>query len=79
MRDIRIGVVGIITNGEHPEMRTRIEDGSENTGGCFIYLWWKGSDGPNANNAFDDWVETREDLDKHLEETGWVIEWQQLL
>jgi hypothetical protein len=75
MGDIKIGVVGVVTNGGHPGMRIRIEDDSENTGGYLIYQWWEGSDGPNAQGAFDDWVETADDLRKFLGEEGWVIEW----
>lgn len=76
MRDIKIGVVGVVTNGEHPGMHTRIEDDSENTGGYLIYQWWEGSDGPNPQGAFDDWVETVSDLRKFLGRSEWVIEWQ---
>ena len=76
MNDIRIGIVGIVTNGEYPNMRIRIEDDSENTGGFLIYQWWEGSNGPNAQNAFDDWVETKDTLGKYLAESGWVVEWQ---
>ena len=73
----KIGIVGIVTNGEHPNMRIRIEDDSPNTRGFLIYQWWNGSNGPNAENAFDDWVESEDDLSKYLEESGWIIEWQQ--
>jgi len=77
MNNIRIGVIGIVTNGEHPEMRIQIEDDSPNTRGYVIYLWWRGSNGPNFHNAFDDWVATKDDLGEYMEETGWVIEWQE--
>ncbi len=76
MNDIKIGVVGIVVNGEYPNMCIRIEDDSENTGGYLIYQWWEGSNGPNAGNAFDDWVESDAVLREYMKEAKWEIAWK---
>jgi len=72
---IPIGIEGRILNGEHLEMRVRVEDDSANTGGYLVYQWWSGSAGPNTNGAFDDWVESMEQLEEYFMETGWRIQW----
>jgi hypothetical protein len=73
---IPIGVVGKIQNGEHADMRVRVEDDTTNTGGYLVYQWWKNSEGPNAYGAFDDWVESKKQLDDYFVSTGWSIDWE---
>jgi hypothetical protein len=74
--NIPIGVLGKIRNGEHADMRVRIEDDSLNTGGYLVYQWWKNSEGPNAEGAFDDWVESQKQLEEYFEAKGWSIDWE---
>ncbi len=73
---IPIGVVGKIQNGEHADMRVRVEDDTTNTGGYLVYQWWKNSEGPNADGAFDDWVESKKQLEDYFVSTGWWIDWE---
>ena len=72
---IPINVRGSILTGEHPGMSVRVEDDTENTGGYLIYTWCPESDGPNQDNAFDDWVGSENDLEAYFQESGWTILW----
>lgn len=72
---IPIEVIGTILNSRHAGHKVRVSDDSENTGGFLIFEWWQGSDGPNAANAFDSWVEKKADLEEFFLETGWVVQW----
>jgi len=73
--EIPLGVTGAITNTAYQGHRVRIHSDEGNTGGYLIYVWWEASDGPNVNGAFDDWVETKEQLENYLQESGWNIAW----
>jgi len=75
MGSVKVGIVGLITNSDHPRHHVRVDDDSGNTGGFLIYEWWEGSDGPNANNAFDSWVESREALESFFREGNWKVDW----
>ena len=72
---IPIDVIGDIVNSEHSGHCVRVVDDSENTGGILIYQWWSGSNGPNADNAFDAWV-LPSDLEGYFRETGWQVHWR---
>ena len=72
---IPIGVIGKIRNGEHAEMHVRVEDDAKSTGGYLVYQLWKNSGGPNADGAFDDWVESKKQLEDYFDSTGWSIDW----
>lgn len=73
--EIPIEVIGTILNSQHAGHQVRVTDDSENTGGFLIFEWWQNSDGPNAGNAFDSWVENQADLQEFFLETGWVVQW----
>lgn len=73
--EIPLEIVGTILNSHHIGHQVRVSDDSENTGGFLIFEWWRGSNGPNAGNAFDSWVENREDLEKYFQESGWEVKW----
>jgi hypothetical protein len=75
MNSIPVGVTGEILDGEHRGMKVRVEDDSGNTGGYLIFQWWSGSQGPNADGAFDDWVENEEQLKAYFEESNWRLAW----
>jgi hypothetical protein len=79
MSNIPIGVEGKVTNASQPGLMIRVEDDAENTGGFLIYQWWEGSDGPNEQGAFDDWVESVEDLQRFFTHKGWSVLWKQPL
>ena len=66
MKDVRIGVVGIVKN-THPDLQIEIEQGDARD---FSVYQWYGDDGP-----YDDWVANEDDLAHYLEETAWKIEW----
>ena len=76
MMNIPIGITGRIRNGEHADMHVRVEDDAASTGGYLVFQWWKDSDGPNPNGAFDDWVESIEQLDTYFGSTEWIIDWE---
>jgi len=76
MSKIPIGVRGRVLNGQHPNMKIRVDDDVEDTGGFLIYQWWDGSNGPNEHGAFDDWVESRASLERYIANVGWTVEWE---
>lgn len=76
MSAIPFGVPGKVVNSEHPNMPVRVEDDSHQSGGILIYTWWDGSNGPNKNGAFDDWVESPGDLEQFFAEAGWTVRWE---
>jgi len=73
--DIRIGIVGTVTNSSRRGHQVRIVDDAEATGGFLVYEWWTGSDGPNQAGAFDDWVPDRAALERFLHESQWQVTW----
>jgi hypothetical protein len=76
MSVVEIGCVGMVMGSKHPNHRVRVVDDAANTGGFLIYEWWDGSNGPNENHAFDNWVESREGLDSYFLEWGVNVEWK---
>jgi hypothetical protein len=75
--DIRAGVRGRIINSSQREHWVRVDDDAGNTGGFLVFEWWEGSDGPNANYAFDSWAETRADLKRFFQGAGWQVMWNE--
>jgi len=61
---------GRITTGEQAGFLVRVEDDTLNTGGYLILSWREGAD-----EGFDNWVESKSDLDRFFEESGWNVEW----
>ena len=53
-----------------------VRDDFENTGGLLVFEWWENSIGPNANGAFDSWVEDVPSLEQFFAESAWVVEWE---
>jgi len=72
---IQVGVVGSVLNGRHPDMKVEVIDDTNVTGGFLIFQWWPDSGGPNSHGAFDDWVESREALERYWQESGWLVRW----
>jgi hypothetical protein len=73
--EIRLNAVGRIVNSDRPEHHLRVEDDSDDTGGFFILNWWPGPDEKQALHSFDDWVQSRSDLEQYFANSGWVILW----
>ncbi|MBD8871689.1 hypothetical protein [Rhodanobacter sp. DHB23] len=72
---IPLDTIGEIRNSEKAEHRVLVSGDTESTDGLFIYEWWVGSNGPNANNAFDSWVADRQELQQFFKEAGWDVAW----
>jgi hypothetical protein len=72
---IPLDTIGAIRNSERAGHRVLVSADAEDTDGLFIYEWWVGSDGPNANDAFDSWVADRQELQQFFAETGWDVVW----
>ena len=73
--NIPLGAIGKIVNSSSGDHMVRVDDDTVNTGGFLIYEWWPGSTGPNKDRAFDSWVESKDDLQRVIEQSGWLIEW----
>ena len=76
MSTVEIGRIGTVSGSEHANHRVRVVDDVANSGGFLIYEWWDGSNGPNENHAFDNWVENREHLESYFREWGVNVEWK---
>ena len=72
---IPLETVGAIRNSDKTDHRVLVSDDAGNTGGLLIYEWWFGSNGPNANAAFDSWVADRRELQQFFEEAAWDVAW----
>ncbi|MEE9392381.1 MAG: hypothetical protein V3W41_07735 [Planctomycetota bacterium] len=72
---IPIGIEGAILNSKHRGHRVVVE-GDERSGGYHVVHWWEGSRGLGALGAFDNWVETKGDLELYFEEAGWQMSWE---
>jgi hypothetical protein len=73
--NIPLGVTGSIANSDKPCHKVKVSDDSANTSGFLIYEWWGGSNGPNGNFAFDDWVPDEAALQSYFQEAGWRVLW----
>lgn len=72
---IPLDTIGAILNSDKAGHRVLVSGNAEDTDGLFIYEWWDGSNGPNANDAFDSWVANRQELQQFFEEVGWDVAW----
>lgn len=72
---IPLNAEGRISNSENPAHRVLVRDDRQNTGGFLVIEWWERSAGPNANGAFDSWVESMSSLEQFFAESAWVVEW----
>lgn len=73
--DIKLNKIGRIKKGEEKGWFVKILDDSENTGGYLIFIF-NSLDKKQPNyEAYDNWVETLEDLQSYFEESLWDIEW----
>jgi hypothetical protein len=76
MREFSCGAVGAIQNSGKSGHMVRVDDDTGNSGGFLILEWRDGSTGPNANGAFDSWVDSEAGVTKFLDETDWCIVWR---
>ena len=72
---VPIDIIGHVTNGEQPDLHIRVIDDTAESGGFFILSWWPGPNEALAQQAFDNWVQSVEELEQFFAESGWVIEW----
>ena len=72
MKPTFIGRTGLIRDGEYDGYSIRIDDDRINTGGYLILVWKN-----NTNEGFDDWVQSEDDVDKYLLESGWTVAWSE--
>lgn len=72
---IRFGIQGRVANSAKPNHRVWFVDDKEQSGGFLIFETWDGANGPNQHGAFDDWVESRADVDAYVQESNWIIVW----
>lgn len=70
--DIRIHTPGRVVAGDSVGLYVEIVDDSKNTGGFLVLQHWE--DDPSGW-VYDDWVETRSDLEKYFKEGNWIVEW----
>ncbi|MEK7994026.1 MAG: hypothetical protein AAB403_09510 [Planctomycetota bacterium] len=75
---VPFAIEGRVANSEKSGHTVRVEDDRRDTGGFFIYERWQGSDGPNAQSAYDAWVETEDELESFFAEAGWIVDWRTL-
>ncbi|BFI95846.1 MAG: hypothetical protein RSP_13560 [Rhodanobacter sp.] len=73
--NIPLEVTGSIVNSNKPSHKVKVSNDSTNACGFLIYEWWDGSDGPNVNFAFDDWVPDEAALQSYFQEVGWRVLW----
>ena len=73
---VPIGVEGEILNSDRAGHIVTVADDNANTGGFLIFERWIGSNGPNAEGAFDSWVQSEVDLGKFFAEAGWEVSWR---
>ncbi|HET7833247.1 MAG TPA: hypothetical protein VFK88_09835 [Gallionella sp.] len=71
---IPLGIQGKVINSHHAEHFVKVSH-DEASGGFYIREWWRESNGPNQNGAFDSWVKSKEDLAQFFAESGWIMQW----
>ena len=71
---VPIGKAGKIVSGESAGWYVFVEDDSDNTGG-FLILQAPTTDFWTGGKGFDDWVETRADLERFFTQRQWQVQW----
>jgi hypothetical protein len=71
--EIKIGINGLIEEGNDKGWYVRIEDDSMNTGGYLILIF--DSLILRPANGFDYWVDNWKSLELFFKESGWTIKW----
>lgn len=61
----------------HPEMKVQVVEDS-GSGGYHILKWWPGSGGLGPEGVYDDWVESRAELEAYWREAGWYVRWDEV-
>jgi len=69
--NIRLGKVGKIVAGQELGHYVKVIDDTASTGGILILT----AIAPDMQNGFDNWVESKEMLERFFEEAGWIVEW----
>jgi hypothetical protein len=71
--EIKLGKIGIITEGKMKGYYIRIDDDFENTGG-FLIIYNSAPD-MSSSNGYDDWVENEECLRDFCIDNSWIVNW----
>jgi hypothetical protein len=66
----KVGKTGRIKSGTQAGFSIRVEYDPDETGGYYILSW---KDEPRE--AYDNWVQSLNDLEQFFVESGWVVEW----
>lgn len=72
--EIKYAVVGLILKGDDQAKYVKIEDDtSGSTGGIYILI---SEDEFFTTNVFDDWLLSKDDIPRYIEESKWKIQWK---
>jgi hypothetical protein len=73
---VKLNVKGQIIEGEQKGWFVLVEP-DEKTGGYYIYQF-KNKEGKNGlGEAFDDWLETLDDVKGYFSESSWKVKWEE--
>jgi len=72
MRELRVGVLGRIVEGDDAGRFVEVMDDTGTSGG-FLILTYDNID--RSGNAYDSWVESIIDVELYFAESGWEVEW----
>ncbi|WP_248323020.1 hypothetical protein [Caballeronia sp. Sq4a] len=72
MEKILYGIVGKIIAGDNAGSYVKVEDDSASTGGFLILT----SGHPDLSAGFDNWVETKDAVERFFAESNWNVEWK---
>jgi hypothetical protein len=68
---VPVGKQARITSGRYTGWQIVVQEDAKDTGGFFILL----TNPRDKNEAYDDWVQDRDSLERHFRESGWSIDW----
>lgn len=71
---VRYDILGKIIEGKNSGWYIVVND-LDNTGGFYIYEFKY----PHGDGCFDTWLETEDDVNCYIQESGWKIEWSKNL
>ncbi len=72
MRDIRLGTLGRIAEGNERGRVVELIDDAANSGGYLIFTY---ADVERSPEVFDAWVPSIVDVDLYFEGSGWQVDW----
>ncbi|MFT6935941.1 MAG: hypothetical protein ACJA1N_000235 [Saprospiraceae bacterium] len=72
---VKLSTRGKIVKGDQQGWYVLVEV-DEKTGGFYIYQFKNKNGKNNLGEAFDDWVETFNDVEGYFKESSWKINWE---